>query len=201
MPCEKLIFKCFRKPKKTSCQNKTWCDDSFVIALFKNTFYIWVGALDFWEGHGKIGPNAENARSPRASARIFPVSPWHIKTPHFTPFLTNFTSLQSQKAPRKWKKKVFLDKFLNSSLIFDPLPILGISSKFYCTPLTGHHWSWISQHFILKTYAYPKLWRKNLWGVGSSPPPHGIRRVKRGACRIYPPDKAITSILKRLMIN
>ena len=32
------------------------------------------------------------------------------------------------------EKNVFLDKFLNSSLIFDPLPILGISSKFYCTP-------------------------------------------------------------------
>ena len=42
---------------------------------------------------------------------------------------------------------------------------------------------------------------KTLGGLAQAPPPHGIRRVKRGACRIYPPDKAITSILKRLMIN
>ena len=52
----------------------------------------------------------------------------------------------------------------HSSLIFYPLPqpILGLSFKFYYAPLSGHYRSYISQNFVFKTYAYPKLSRKNL---------------------------------------
>ena len=39
--------------------------------------------------------------------------------------------------------------------------------------------TWISQNFVFIAYANQKLWRKNFWGVGSTPPPPlGNRSVK-----------------------
>ena len=46
----------------------------------------------------------------------------------------------------------------------------GVNSKFdYATLYVN--WSLLSQNFVLKFYLDQKLSRKDLWGVGSTPPP------------------------------
>ena len=72
----------------------------------------------------------KNGHLPELKQRPFPASPWHIRTLYFAPFLTKFTSLKSQKEPKKFKK-LYFGQISNSSLIFYPLPILGLSFEFY----------------------------------------------------------------------
>ena len=109
---------------------------------------------------------------PGFKQKIFPVCPWYIRTLRFTPFLTKFTPSNLRKRQGSSKNGIF-GQILNSSLIFDllPLAILGLSSNFCYTPLSSQCRSWINQTLVFKTYFYPKLWKKNLWGVGSTPPP------------------------------
>ena len=70
---------------------------------------------------------------------------------------------QISKSTKTLKKTIF-GQISNISLIFDPLPILGLSFNLYYFPLSGHFRSCISQNFVFKTYAYTKLWRKTLRG-------------------------------------
>ena len=39
--------------------------------------------------------------------------------------------------------------------------LLGLCFKFYYAPLSGHYGNYIMENFVFKTYAYPKLSRKN----------------------------------------
>ena len=53
---KQLIFTCFQKPQTSSCQNKTLCDDSSIILIFRKVIYKWVGVPDFREGQAeKLG--------------------------------------------------------------------------------------------------------------------------------------------------
>ena len=60
------------------------------------------------------------------------------------------------------------------SLNFEPLPplISEINLKFDCSTLCVLNRSLVSQNFVLKSYLYQKLSRKNLWG---SRPPLSLR--------------------------
>ena len=80
----------------------------------------------------------------------------------------------------KSTKKLYFWTNLNSSLIFLPSPSSYFGAKFQIllySPIRSLS-SYISQNFVFKTYAYPKLSRKTLGGVDLTPPPPGIRRVK-----------------------
>ena len=69
-------------------------------------------------------------------------------------------------------KKICFEQIFKHSLNFKPVPplISGLNSKFdYATFVLN--WSLVSQNFVLKSYLYQKLSRKNLSGVSSTPPP------------------------------
>ena len=64
---------------------------------------------------------------------------------------------------------------------FFPLPILGLSFKFYnALSLSGHYRNYICQNFVFKTYAYPKWSRKTLGGSTWPPPPPPPPWYKKG---------------------
>ena len=125
---------------------------------------------DFWEGQVEK----------RAKCRKMVIFPG-LKSRDFVPDTSEHPILhhfRSNSPPSNLKKhqkvqKLYFGQISNSSLIFYPfpLPILGLSFKFNYTPLSGHYRSYLSQNFVFKTYAYPKLSRKNLRGVDLPPPP------------------------------
>ena len=83
----------------------------------------------------------------------------HLFGPNFAP-----PPPQIPESTKKVKKTVFLEKFQTIHSFFTlSLPYMELSSKFNYTPLSGHYRGWISQNFVFQAYAYPKLWRKNLW--------------------------------------
>ena len=76
----------------------------------------------------------------------------------------------SQKTPEIY---VF-GQIFKHSLNFEPLcPLIyWLNCKFDCATLCVLNWSLVSQKFVLKSYLYQKLLRKNLSG-GSARPPFG----------------------------
>ena len=143
------------------------CNDRSILLLFKEIILRWVKVPDFWEGQVEnrakcrkmvIFPGLEQEFS-----RLFLT---HQNTLFFT-FPDQINPLKSRKAP-KTLRKLFFGQISNSSLIFDllPLPILGLSFKFYYVPCLV-----IIEVKLTKIlfYAYPKLWRKNLRGIDLTP--------------------------------
>ena len=47
---KQVFFKCIQKPQIRKCYNKTLCDDSSVLLIFKKVILMWVGVPGFWEG-------------------------------------------------------------------------------------------------------------------------------------------------------
>ena len=43
----------FQMLPETTNFNKTWCNDSSILVLFKRVILKWVGVPDFWEGQVK----------------------------------------------------------------------------------------------------------------------------------------------------
>ena len=106
--------------------------------------------------------------------------PWMVRTPTILPFWPQMPSLTlylSQKTPENYVFEQIFKHFLN----FGPLPplISGLNSKFCYATLCVLNWSLVSQNFVLKSYLYQKLPRKNLWEVGSTPPPVDQEGLKK----------------------
>ena len=138
---KQVVFKCSQKPQITRCYNNILCNASSILVLFRKVILKWVGAPHFWEGRWKNRAKCgKMVIFSGLQQGIFPDCPWHIRTYYFTPFLTRFTPLKAQNAPKKFKNCIFW-QIPNSSLIFYPLPlpILGLSFKFYYAPLSGHY--------------------------------------------------------------
>ena len=76
----------------------------------------------------------------------------------------------SRTEPENSKKYVF-EQIFKHFLNFEPLLhlISGLNSKFDYFTLCVLNSSLGSQNFVLKSYIYQKLLRKNLWGIGSTP--------------------------------
>ena len=81
--------------------------------------------------------------------------------------MTSLTLELTQKIPKDY---VF-EQILKHSLNFEPLPplISRLNFKFDYATLCVLNWCLVSQNFVVKSYLYQKLWRKNLYGVGSTP--------------------------------
>ena len=93
------------KPQISSCPDKTFCDDSFILVMFKTIILKLVGVPG-----GKIGLNVKNDIFPGLTQRIFSGCPWHIPTLYFTP-LKKFIPPQVSKSAKKVKKLYFLTNF------------------------------------------------------------------------------------------
>ena len=73
------------------------------------------------------------------------------------------------KLSQKTKQNYVFKQMLKHSLNFERLPplISGLNPKFDYATLCVLNRRLVSQNFVLKSYLYQKLSRKNLLGVGS----------------------------------
>ena len=106
---------------------------------------------------------------PGLCMKIFTVCPWMVRTPsfyHSDPQMLSLTPELSQKN----SKKLCFEQTFKHSLNYESLPplISGLNSKFDNATVCVLNWGLLSQNFVLKSYLYQKLLRKNLWG--SAPP-------------------------------
>ena len=100
------------------------------------------------------------------SREVSRLSLTHKNTLFYT-FSDQIRSSQSSNSTKKVRKLYFWTNFKTFNHFYPLLlPIFGLSFKFYYGPLSGHYRSYIIQNFVFKTYAYPKLSRKNLGGGG-----------------------------------
>ena len=108
---KQVIFKCFQNPRILRCQNKTLCNESYILVLFKKVILKWVGVPDFWDRQVK---NRTKYRKmvvfPGLKLGIFASCLSHIRTLYFSTFLTKFSPLKSRKAPETLKN-YFWTKF------------------------------------------------------------------------------------------
>ena len=134
------------------------------------------GSASFWERtDGKIGLNVEKWSFSQGLIREFSrLSLTHKNTIFYT-FSDQVHSPQSSKSTKKVKKLYFLENFKQFPH-FLPSSYFGAKFQILLCPLSGHYRSYISQNFVFKTYAYPKLSRKNLRGGGRLDPPPLYRK-------------------------
>ena len=162
----------------SSCKNKALCGDSSILVHFKKGIYKCVRVPDF--GRDKRKNKAKCGKMPifpELELVFLPVFPWHMKTFHLISFLTKFIP-SNLETHQESSNSCIVGQIFNSSLIFYLLPILELSSKYYCTPYLVIIEVGLAKTLLLKlSYAYPKLWRENVWGRLAEPPLHGKRRV------------------------
>ena len=129
-----------------------------------------VGLPDFRERQAeKWGQNWENVQFPRnLKMNFYCLSLNGKNTPHFT-ILTPIPSLTLELSQKTPKNYVFKQIF-NHSLNFEPSPplISGLNSKFDYATSCVLNGSLASQNFVLKSFLYQKVSRRNLWGGGSA---------------------------------
>ena len=126
-----------------------------------------VGSARFFGGTvGKIGINVDKwSFSQDLSRKFSRLSLTHQNTLSYT-FSNQIHPaplLKAKKAPTKLKKNCIFGQISNSSLIFYPLLILGLSFKFYYAPYPVTVSKLDEASFVFKTYVI----KENLRGVDS----------------------------------
>ena len=154
-------------PETTILNFKTLWGNRSILANFKNKIFVGVGLPDFREGQvEKWRQNWKNAQFPSALKGNFYHLSWLERTPIILPFgpqILSMTLKLSQKTPKNYAFEQILKHFLS----FEPLPplISGLNPKFAYATLCVLNRSLVSQIFVLRSYFYQKLSRKNVWGL------------------------------------
>ena len=128
---------------------------------------------------GKIGLNVEKWSFSQGLRREFSRLPLEHKNTLFYTFSDQIPYPQSSKSTKEESKTCIFGQISNSSLIFYPLPlpILGLSFKFYYAPCPVIIEATLAKISFSKLMPIQSYRRKTLGGRLDPPPPFGIRRV------------------------